>query len=107
MQGIVRGSGNLHSFWDDCLGRSETDEFVAKLATFIMDSNPKPGTLDLKTEDWIKDSFTMSPDVVYDFGPGGTKDAPAVLSDAYKLNAKKNSACPGRPRRVSAGSRFE
>jgi len=99
---VVRGSGNLHSFWDDCLGRSETDEFVAKLATFIMDSNPKPATLDLDTQQWIDESFKIGKAVVYDFGPGGTKDAPAVLSDAYKLNAKKIA----RDRVAQAGYRL-
>lgn len=77
------GETNLHSYWDQLLGRSDDDKSVLLLAKKIKDGTRRAakGT----PETWIEESFILAKDgLVYRYQGAGTKAAPAVASPAYR-----------------------
>ncbi|MEX2260949.1 MAG: S1/P1 nuclease [Bryobacteraceae bacterium] len=86
---IVRGAGNLHSYWDGLLGRGETPKFLAKLVETIIHSHPKPANPDLRERQWVQEGLALCRKFVYSFGEGGTRENPVRLSDEYRVKARR------------------
>lgn len=83
-------SENLHSYWDSRIGTSQTDQFLNQLVITIQSRNPKPARLDMNPEHWAKEGFDLRSQV-YVFSGDGTKQSPAILSDAYSVQAKETA----------------
>jgi hypothetical protein len=91
---------NLHSLWDQAVGQSTTPEFIALLATAIMDET---ADADARTpQDWIDESAGIARATAYGFQGAGTKDDPAVITLGYVK--QMNSIC--RKRVAQAGYRL-
>ena len=88
--GVLLKSGNLHSYWDSRLGASETDRFLDQLAATILRRHPKSSSLEMKPERWAKEGFDLR-NQVYGFTGDGTARSPAILSDAYSVNARETA----------------
>ena len=100
---FVQGASNLHSYWDGLLGQTDTRAFITKLAASIMQTVPKESPVEMIERKWIDESFEISKKEVYSFGDGPTsKRNPAILSDAYKVAARKIA----RTRAALAGYRL-
>jgi S1/P1 nuclease len=85
---LANGS-NLHAFWDDVLGKTETEEFIARLATAIMDANPKTSAAQvLVPQMWISESAGAAQKDVYMFMGTGSGHDLVTLSALYKARAK-------------------
>jgi hypothetical protein len=88
--GVAMKSGNLHSYWDSRLRTSETDRFLNQLVATIQGRHRKPANLGMNPEQWAKESFELR-DQVYGFTGDGTARSPAILSDAYSLQARETA----------------
>jgi len=88
--GIELKSENLHSYWDSRIGTSQTDPFLNQLVITIQSRNPKPARLEMNPEQWAKEGFDLRSQV-YGFTGNGTKESPAILSDAYSVQAKETA----------------
>ncbi len=99
----LRVGSNLHSFWDATLGTGETDEFIAQVATSIMDDFPSSAAaLNLTPGTWIAESFQIAKSRVYTFSGSGTRGNTVTLSADYKKAAKETA----RERAALAGYRL-
>jgi hypothetical protein len=83
-------SGNLHSYWDSRIGTSETDRFLNELVATVQNRHPQPGRLEMTPEQWAKEGFELR-NQVYGFTGSGTKENPAILSDAYSVQARETA----------------
>jgi hypothetical protein len=83
----MQGSGNLHGFWDDRIGTSTSDNFIAQTVATITNRHPKPAQISIDPEPWIQDSVEQR-FFVYSFSGKGTSQLKAVVSPNYSVNAK-------------------
>ena len=91
---------NLHSYWDDLLGIGdsplEAQQALAALPKAAATSS------DLKTANWVKESFSAAKSVVYMNPPIGPGNGPFTLTPGYEAKAHEVAAA-----RVSlAGARL-
>jgi hypothetical protein len=87
---IVVGAFNLHAYWDDALGITDTPDFINGLIKFLRGKG-KQGEKNLDPQTWVNEGALLAETVAYDFGDDkhkGTKADPIVLSDTYALKAK-------------------
>lgn len=87
---IAMKSGNLHSYWDSRVGTSETDRFLDQLTATIQSRHPRPSRLDMNPAQWAKEGFDLG-NQVYGFTGTGTEQSPAILSDAYSVQARETA----------------
>lgn len=83
----VQNGTNLHSYWDQLPGTVDTPPVIAKLAAAIRKSVKAADTQ--TPQQWLEDSAALARDQLYTFTGAGTAADPAVLSDAYRVNARK------------------
>ena len=88
---------NLHTFWDDVLGSSETTQFIIDLANGITDET-EPGDQgeiiiqnDAAAEEtislWITESATLAKYFVYTIGKDGVGDPKPTITTQYEAVA--------------------
>jgi hypothetical protein len=80
----------LHAYWDDLLGVGSTKNYAKAFAAAkaLADADPTAAA-DLKTDDWVQESFTLAKSDVYMDPPIGTGKGPYTISpsSAYATNA--------------------
>jgi hypothetical protein len=79
---------NLHSFWDDQLGTSETFTAVRSLATSLMSAFPPQDPIDITEQDWIDESFNAATTFVYKLGKDEPGDPKPKITATYKTGAE-------------------
>ena len=87
---FVVGSYNLHAFWDDALGITDTPTFIDGLIKFIKGKG-KDGEKNLDPQVWVNEGAKLAETVCYNYGDQGkgTKEDPVKFPDAYVLKAKE------------------
>ncbi|MFN7921016.1 MAG: S1/P1 nuclease [Bryobacteraceae bacterium] len=99
---FVQGSGNLHAFWDDALGITDTNGYVDGLIKVLAKRTPE-GVDVLTPKAWVDEGFEIARSFVYSFGnEGGSKENPIVLGDEYSMKAREIA----RQRAALAGARL-
>lgn len=85
----VVGSFNLHAFWDDALGITDTPVYIDGLIKVIK-KHAKEKETAVEPAKWVDEGFELTKTVVYSFGNTGgeTKENPINLSDEYRLKAR-------------------
>jgi len=83
----MQGGGNLHGFWDDRVGSSTSDNFIAQTVATITSRHPKPSAISTDPAAWIQDSVEQR-FFVYSFSGKGTTQNKATVSPNYSVNAK-------------------
>ena len=79
---------NLHSFWDDVLGTSESFSSVSSLATGLMNTIPPVNPIDTTELNWIHESFDFARTFVYKIGPDEPNQPPPAITPTYKTGAE-------------------
>jgi hypothetical protein len=77
----------LHAFWDDELGTSETIADVKKFAAGLAPADAKRAAITSGSK-WIAESFSAAKASVY-VAPIGAGSGPYALDDAYRAKAKQ------------------
>ncbi|MBY0503345.1 MAG: S1/P1 nuclease [Bryobacteraceae bacterium] len=85
----VVGAFNLHAFWDDALGITDTPAYV----NGVVHSLRKKGKQGRKIVDpqlWVDEGSRIAQMVCYNYGTdgAGTKESPAKLSEAYIMQSR-------------------
>lgn len=99
----VVGSFNLHAFWDDALGITDTPGFVNGLVQFLS-SRGKDGSTVLEPQTWITEGARLAETVCYNYGSqgAGTRENPVTFSSEYIQRARELA----RERAALAGRRL-
>jgi len=86
---MVVGSYNLHAFWDDALGITDTPVFINGLIQFLKKKG-KAGKKIVDPQLWVKEGARLAETVAYNYGPDGlgTKESPVKLPETYIVNAR-------------------
>jgi len=86
---FVVGSYNLHAFWDDSLGITDTDDYVEGLIQYLS-KQPVEAAGVLEPKQWVEEGFDIAKSFVYSFGnEGGSKENPIQLTPEYTAKAKE------------------
>jgi S1/P1 Nuclease len=85
----VLGAYNLHAFWDDALGITDTPVYINGLIKFLWNRGHDGETV-LAPEEWVKEGAKLAEAVCYNYGSkgAGTKEDPVVLPDEYAVKAR-------------------
>jgi hypothetical protein len=85
----VVGAYNLHAYWDDLLGITDTEAYVEGVVK-AMANHGESGADVLDPDKWVEEGFEIAREVVYSFGnEGGSKESPINFSDAYRVRARQ------------------
>jgi len=86
---IVAGSYNLHAFWDDVLGITDTPVFIKGLIK-LLKKKGKAGQKIVDPQLWVKEGARLAETVAYNYGPYGlgTKESPVKLPEIYIVKAR-------------------
>lgn len=85
----VVGSYNLHAYWDDALGITDTDVFVNGVVK-VMAKRTGAGTEVLDASKWVDEGLELARSFVYSFGnEGGGKENPIQLTDEYRVQSRR------------------
>jgi len=76
----------LHGFWDDVLGTSQSVNEVKQFAAALAPADPKRAAVTSGSK-WIDESFRAAKESVY-VAPIGVGAGPFTLDDAYRAQAK-------------------
>jgi len=96
----VVGAYNLHAYWDDVLGITDTPAYIEGLIKVIRKHAAEAETT-MDPARWVEEGFELAKSVVYSFGNSGgeTKENPINLTDEYRLKAgevaRKRAALAG------------
>jgi hypothetical protein len=85
----VKGSRNLHSYWDGLLGLANTETFVRESSRRIALAHPAPATVEIDPKEWADESHALAVSHAYTFPEWGTDARPVPLSDEYRVRARK------------------
>jgi hypothetical protein len=86
---FVVGANNLHAYWDDSLGITDTRGYVDGLVRSLRKVQREASPL-LDPQRWVDEGFDISKAVVYSFGnEGGSKENPIRLTDQYHVQASQ------------------
>jgi hypothetical protein len=77
----------LHAFWDDVLGKSESPIAAIRAAGKLQPA-PEEASADMDAQHWAEESFEIAKRSVYE-PPVGNGRGPFLLDDAYKQAAKQ------------------
>src|SRR5262245_3055488 len=84
---VMKGGGNLHTFWDGRVGSGTSDVFIEETVATITMRHPKPPQISIDPAVWVDDSVDQR-FFVYSFTGRGTEQDKAAVSDNYAINAK-------------------
>jgi hypothetical protein len=85
----VVGAFNLHAYWDDSLGITDTHQFVNGVVK-VMASRGLDAKIGLDPAQWVSEGLELAKSVVYSFGnEGGSKENPVNLSDDYRSRSSR------------------
>ena len=86
----VVGAFNLHAFWDDALGLTDSPAFINGLIKF-MEKKGNDGEKNLSPEAWVREGAGLAESVCYNLGANGagTKDNPITLSQDYIVRSRE------------------
>jgi hypothetical protein len=87
---FVVGSFNLHAFWDDALGITDTPVFVNGLIKFL-EKKGKDGEKNLDPEAWVNEGARLAESICYNYGSNGTgsKENPITFPEDYIMKARE------------------
>jgi S1/P1 Nuclease len=87
---FVVGAFNLHAYWDDALGITDTPVFIDGLIKFLKGKG-KEGEKILDPGEWVREGARLAESVCYNLGSQGkgSKDDPITLPADYGLKAKE------------------
>ena len=85
----VVGSYNLHAFWDDALGITDTPGYVSGLIKFL-EKKGKNGRKIVDPKEWVNEGARLAETVCYNYGNegAGTKESPVKLPEGYIVKAR-------------------
>ena len=85
----VVGSYNLHAYWDEALGITDTPAYVEGVVKALAKRGTK--SVDVLDPDmWVDEGFVIAKEVVYSFGnEGGSKQDPINFTDEYRVKAQQ------------------
>jgi hypothetical protein len=87
----AKNKKSLHAFWDGLFGTTQDLKAGVTQATTAfngLSAAPASAASDLKTSDWIDESFSLAKSDVYKT-PVKTGNGPYVITGTYRTNAKK------------------
>lgn len=99
----VVGAYNLHAYWDDALGITDTPSFVDGVVK-VLQKKGEEGAEIKDPETWVNEGARLAESVCYNFGSEGkgTKEDPVKLPDEYSIKARELA----RERAALAGRRL-
>ena len=86
----VLGAYNLHAYWDDALGITDTPVFIDGVIKFLRGKG-KEGEKVLDPKEWVNEGALLAETFCYNYGDKGkgTKEDPVVLPDSYAIKARE------------------
>ncbi len=85
----VVGAYNLHAYWDDALGITDTPGFVDGLIAVIAKRTQGDAAV-LDPAQWVEEGRELAQSFVYSFGnEGGGKEDPIQLASAYRVQSRQ------------------
>ena len=87
---FVVGSFNLHAFWDDALGITDTPAYINGLIKFL-EKRGKDGEKISDPLVWVTEGARLAETVCYNYGNegAGTKDNPVKFTEAYIVKSRE------------------
>ena len=87
---FVVGAFNLHAFWDDALGITDTPAFINGLIKFL-EKKGKDGEKTVDPRVWVSEGARLAETVCYNYGNEGmgSKDNPVKFTPAYIMQARE------------------
>ena len=87
---FVVGAFNLHAYWDNALGITDTPVFINGVIKFLKGKGQE-GEAVLDPQEWVNEGAKLAESVCYNLGSkgAGTKEDPITLPDVYGLKARE------------------
>jgi hypothetical protein len=85
----VVGAYNLHAYWDDALGITDTPDYLNGLIRFLSNKGHE-GEDVLDPREWVNEGARLAESVCYKLGDKGTgsKENPITLPETYAVESK-------------------
>ncbi len=85
----VVGSYNLHAYWDDLLGITDTPAYIEGVIRALA-KRPAEGAAELDPAKWVDEGAALAQSTVYSFGnEGGGKENPIDFTGDYRIKARQ------------------